>query len=84
MRDRVEAALLDLGNWDHAELRIRNEHQRRVVAGIIRKAFAPQLEAARHDAETLDRVRKLVRRHRHDETIPKRALEAALYGDEER
>ena len=84
MRDRIEAALLELSPWDNAELRIRNEHQRRVVAGVLRKAFAPQLDAARHDAETLDRIRKLVRRHRHDDTIPKRELEAALYGDEER
>jgi hypothetical protein len=84
MRDRIEAALLELDPFDQSELRIRNEHQRRTVAGILRKAFAPQLDQLRTQDETLDRIRKLVRRHRHDDTIPKRELEAALYGDEER
>lgn len=84
MRDRIEATLLDLSPGEaHAVLGYHNnEHSRRVLAGALRKAFAPQLDAARHDAEMLDRVRKLVRRHRHDDVIPKRELEAALYGDE--
>ena len=84
MRDRIEAALLDLNPNEigGCTFSIYNDASRHVLAGVLRKAFAPQLDAARHDAETLDRVRKLVRRHRHDDVIPKRELEAALYGDE--
>ena len=82
VRDRIEAALLDLDHLDHARYRLWNESDRRTLAGLLRRAFAPQLAIARTDAETLDRVRKLVRRHRFDEQIPRRELEAALYGEE--
>lgn len=86
MRDRIEAALLDLPPGDAREVLgwHNTDHARRVLAGALRKAFGPQLAQMREQDETLDRVRKLVRRHRHDETIPKRELEAALYGDEGR
>lgn len=84
MRDRIEAVLLDLNPNEigGCTFSIYNEHSRHVLAGVLRKAFAPQLAIAHADAETLDRVRKLVRKHRYDDMIPKRALEAALYGEE--
>lgn len=83
-RDRIEAALLELTWTEQQYVHTSSEHARRTSAGILRKAFAPQLAQLREQDETLDRIRKLIRRHRHDDVIPKRELEAVLYGDEQR
>lgn len=82
MRDRIEAALADLNWLELASLEATTSADRHILAGTLRKAFAPQLATMREQAATIERVRAVVRRHRHDETIPKREIEAALYGDD--
>lgn len=82
VRDRIQAALGDLKWADSAALRLDSDYQRRILAGALRRAFGPQLAIMDEQAATIGRVRALVRRHRHDGTIPLRELEAALYGDE--
>jgi N-acyl-D-aspartate/D-glutamate deacylase len=82
VRDRIEAALMDL-TWDQQYMLCAdNDHKRRVAAGALRKAFMPELARMRATEETLARVRKLARQFPEDGAVPVRRLLAALYGDE--
>ena len=83
-RDRIEAALNDLSWPDRARLRADNEHERRVMAGVLRAAFAPELARMRETEATLARVRRVVRSAPEDGTVPVRQLLDALYGEERR
>lgn len=81
-RDRIEAALADLPWVGRTALGIDSRYDQRVAAGVLRKAFMPEL-ARMHDVEdTLARVRKAVRQYPEDGAIPVRRLLAALYGEE--
>lgn len=81
-RDRIEAVLADLSWAERASLAVNSPSDRRTVAGILRKAFAPELARMRDTEETLDRVRKVARQYREDEAIPVRRILAALHGEE--
>lgn len=81
-RDRIEAVLADLSWVGRTSLGIDNRHDQRVAAGVLRKAFAPEL-ARMHDVEdTLNRVRKVARQYPDDGAMPVRRILAALYGEE--
>lgn len=82
-RDRIEAAINDLSWSERHDLRTDGERQRRTAAGILRKAFVPELARMRETQATLDRVRRVVRQYPESGDIPVRRLLAALYGDEE-
>ncbi|MFL5911252.1 MAG: hypothetical protein ACJ768_11850 [Gaiellaceae bacterium] len=83
-RDRIQAAINDLA-WPDRQAVVGTsggEHARRVAAGILRKAFAPELARMRDTEATLARARRLVRQYPEDEAVPVRRLLAALYGEE--
>ena len=82
IRDRIEAALVDLPWVEKQALDISGAQSYRVAAGMLRKAFAPELARMRDVEETLDRVRRVARQYREDEAIPVRRVLAALYGEE--
>lgn len=81
-RDRIESAIQDLNWHQRSSIDAEGDYGRRVAAGVLRKAFMPELARMRDTEETLGRVRKLARQFREDEAIPVRRLLAALYGDE--
>jgi len=83
-RDRIEAALADLNRSDSWTVRANNEHERRVLAGVLRKAFMPELARMRETEATLARVRRVVRSAPEGGTVPVRKLLDALYGEERR
>lgn len=81
-RDRIEAAIEDL-NWSQRySIDASGDYGRRVAAGILRKAFMPELARMRETEATLNRVRKVVRQFPEDGSVPVRRILAALYGDE--
>jgi hypothetical protein len=85
-RDRIQAAINDLA-WPDRQAIVGTsggEHARRVAAGTLRKAFAPELARMRDTEATLARVTRLVRQfERASEDVPVRRLLAALYGEEQ-
>ncbi|GHB55593.1 hypothetical protein GCM10010331_49280 [Streptomyces xanthochromogenes] len=81
-RDRIEAVLADLTWAERARLPVDSPSDRRTIAGILRKAFTPELARMRDTEETLARVRKVARQYREDDAIPVRRILAALYGEE--
>jgi hypothetical protein len=81
-RDRIEAAIHDIPWPEQRCIDATGDHQRRIAAGILRKAFMPELARMRAAEETLQRVRKVARQYREDEAVPVRRLLAALYGEE--
>lgn len=81
LRDAIEAQLKALA-WDERSYFI-NDRDYTVVAGVIRKALAPQLAEYAETQATLERVRAVVGQHRYAQTIPRWQIEAALHGDEE-
>jgi hypothetical protein len=81
-RDRIEAAINDLTWSERHDLRTDGEHQRRTAAGILRKAFMPELARMKETQSTLDRVRRVVRQYPETGDVPVRRLLAALYGEE--
>ena len=86
-RDRIEAALDDLSpmaRYDLCGSYQRWEHARRVIAGVLRKAFMPELARMRETEETLTRVRRVVRAAPEDGSVPVRRLLDALYGEDRR
>jgi hypothetical protein len=83
-RDRIEAAVNDLGWADRARLRVDSEHERRVMAGVLRAAFAPELARMRETEATLARIRRVVRSAPEAGTVPVRRLLDALYGEDRR
>lgn len=64
-------------------LRLDNEHDLTTAAGVLRKAIAPQLAQQQEDRATIIRVRHVLRQHQGADSIPRRQLEAAIYGDED-
>jgi hypothetical protein len=83
-RDRIEAAVNDLDWSTRARLGVDSEHERRVLAGVLRAAFAPELARMRETEATLARVRRVVRSAPEDGTVPVRKLLDALYGEDRR
>lgn len=86
VRDRIEAALRGLP-WYRLDavvggLTPGGVDGRRCAAGVLRKAFAPELARMREVEETLDRVRKVARQYPEDGAVPVRRILAALYGEE--
>lgn len=82
-RDRVEAALTDVSMWELQQLAYScTDHRRRVAAGVLRKAFMPELARMREVEDTLNRVRKVARQYPEDGAVPVRRILAALYGEE--
>jgi hypothetical protein len=81
-RDRIEAVIQDLTWYERSSIDADGDHGCRVAAGVLRKAFMPELARMRDTEDTLARVRKLARQFREDEAIPVRRLLAALYGEE--
>lgn len=81
-RDRIEAAIQDLTWQQRHSIDADGNDGRRVAAGVLRKAFMPELARMRDTEETLTRVRRLARQFREDEAVPVRRLLAALHGDE--
>jgi hypothetical protein len=81
-RDRIEAVLADLPWSDGRSLGIDSQHARRTVAGVLRKAFMPELARMRDTEDTLNRVRRVARQYPEDGTVPVRRILAALYGEE--
>lgn len=81
-RDRIEAVINDLTWSERHDLRTDGEHQRRVAAGILRKAFMPELARMRETQATLDRVRRVIRQYPETGDVPVHRLLAALYGEE--
>jgi hypothetical protein len=81
-RDRIEMALMDLPERDRIALHIFSPQAREAYAGILREAFAPQLARAEQDAETIDRLKRLVRKRRFDTAIPLREVQDVLYGED--
>ncbi|MGW2692355.1 hypothetical protein ACWC3Y_10895 [Streptomyces sp. NPDC001296] len=84
VRDRIEAVLADLSWFERQSLGVSSEHSRRVAAGVLRKAFTPELARMRDVEGTLDRVRRVVRQYPEVGEIPVRSILAALYGEEQR
>lgn len=82
IRDRIEVVLADLSWVERANLSADSASGRRTTAGILRKAFAPELERMRDVEATLTRVHKVARQYREDEAVPVRRILAALYGEE--
>lgn len=64
-------------------LRLDSEHDLTTAAGVLRKAIAPQLAQQQEDRATITRVRRVLRHHQDADSIPRRQLEAAIYGDED-
>ena len=83
IRDRIEAALIDLPWIEKQALDLSGAQSYRVAAGMLRKAFAPELARMRDAEDTLDRVRRVVRQYPEDGEIPVRRILAALYGEEQ-
>jgi hypothetical protein len=86
VRDRIEAAVRSLPWYERGVvvdgLTPGGANGRRCAAGVLRKAFAPEL-ARMHDVEeTLARVRKVARQYPEDGAIPVRQILDALYGEE--
>ena len=83
-RDRIEAALNDLNRPDSWTVRASTDHERRVLAGVLRKAFMPELARMRETEATLARFRRVVRNAPEDGDVSVRKLLDALYGEEQR
>lgn len=81
-RDRIEAALADLPWVGRTALGIDGRYDQRVAAGVLRKAFMPELARMRDVEDTLNRVRKVARQYPEDGAVPVRRILAALYGEE--
>lgn len=83
-RDRIEAAIEDL-NWSQRQsIDADGDYGRRVAAGVLRKAFMPELARMRETEATLARVRRVLRSAPEDGTVSVRKLLDALYGEEQR
>ena len=72
IRDRVEAVIADLNWHQRYAIDADGDYGRRVAAGVLRKAFAPELARMRDVEATLDRVRKVARQYPEDGAIPVR------------
>lgn len=83
LRDALEAQLRALSWYTRSQMRLDHDGDFRVVAGIVRKALAPQLHAHAETLAALERVREVLRQHRGRPAVPLRQLEAALHGDED-
>ncbi|TQF04779.1 hypothetical protein E6W39_24315 [Kitasatospora acidiphila] len=83
-RDRIEAVVNELDWPDRWGLGVEHQRQRRVLAGILRKAFMPELARMRETEATLARVRRVIRSAPEAGTVPTRKLLDALYGEERR
>lgn len=81
-RDRIEAVLAELPWFDRTSLGIDSQHDRRTAAGVLRKAFAPELARMRDVEDTLNRVRRVARQYPEDGAVPVRRILDALYGEE--
>lgn len=86
VRDRIEAVIAGLP-WHELDavvdvLTPGGASGRRCAAGVLRKAFAPELARMRDVEETLDRVRKVARQYPEGGAIPVRRVLDALYGEE--
>lgn len=81
-RDRIEAAIQDLTWQQRHSIDADGNDGRRVAAGVLRKAFMPELARMRETEDTLARVRKVARQYREDEAVPVRRILAALYGED--
>jgi hypothetical protein len=87
LRDRIEAAIAGAPPMNRYALGIDGgEHRRREAAGFLAKTFAPELDrliaSERAMADTMARVRKVIRQYPEDGDVPVRRILAALYGDE--
>src|SRR5436190_17618406 len=86
VRDRIEAAIRDLPWYERGVvvdgLTPGGADGRRCAAGVLRKAFAPELARMREVEDTLARVRKVARQYPEDGAIPVRRILDALYGEE--
>ncbi|MFI5880834.1 hypothetical protein [Streptomyces sp. NPDC051554] len=86
VRDRIEATLAGLPWFERGVvvdgLTPGGVSGRRCAAGVLRKAFAPELARMRDVEDTLARVRKVARQYPEDGDIPVRRILAALYGEE--
>lgn len=82
VRDRIEAAIQDISWPERSCIDATGDHQRRIAAGVLRKAFMPELARMRETEDTLARVRKVARQYREDEAVPVRRILAALYGED--
>lgn len=83
-RDRIEAAIETLDWHQRHSIDATGDHARRVAAGVLRKAFMPELARMRETEETLARVRRVVRSAPEGGTVSVRKLLDALYGEERR
>jgi hypothetical protein len=81
-RDRIEAVINDLNLTDRWRVRADNAHEQRVLAGVLRKAFAPELARMRETEATLARLRRVIRSAPETGTVSTRRLLDALYGEE--
>lgn len=86
VRDRIEAAIGDLSWYERGTvvdgLTPGGVDGRRCAAGVLRKAFAPELARMRDVEDTLNRVRRVVRQYPEGGTVPVRRILDALYGEE--
>jgi hypothetical protein len=87
VRDRIEAAVRDLPWYERGMvvdgLTPGGADARRCAAGVLRKAFAPELAHMRDVEDTLTRVRKVARQYPEDGAVPVRRILDALYGEEQ-
>ncbi len=80
IRDRIETALAAT-TVPQRTFDVGNAHDRRVLAGLLRKTFASELAVIAEQAETIERVRSAVHKPRGT-ALPVWEVAAALYGEE--
>lgn len=87
VRDRIEAAIGDLPWYERDAvvdgLTPGGADARRCAAGVLRKAFAPELARMCEVEDTLARVRKVARQYPDGGAVPVRRILDALYGEEQ-
>ncbi len=85
VRDRIEDALL--AHYEQAPQTRRefaSPHDRRVLAGMLRKVYCAELDRLAEAEATLARVRAACRRHRDVGDMPVVEVLDALYGEDVR